>query len=278
MAKSDQLSDDEISRQARRILRRLCEKGAYLLVSPNADVAAVFKNTVAGKPSRIAVVDHKYARAFALKEWISGEQLGRVGRYTITSIGRTALKRMIFEERQRKNEATDSSPFQEQHKEFGERIVKMYDGSKRKSLRYNLAESPLTLLARKKDKSGAMYLSEELLEAGERLREDFEQAQMGPRVAQNWDRFLTNTGGGLSGGAENSGSSNARERVSGAMKALGPGLADIVLRVCCFLEGMEKAEKRLNWSARSGKVVLKIALQRLADHYGITTEEQRRAS
>ena len=27
--------------------------------------------------------------------------------------------------------------------------------------------------------------------AGERLREDFELAQMGPRVAQNWDSFLS---------------------------------------------------------------------------------------
>lgn len=185
---------------------------------------------------------------------------------------------MIEEDRQRKDGPSANTAFQEQHKEFGKRIVNMYDGSGRKNVRYNLAESPLTLLARKKNKSGAMYLSPELLEAGERLREDFEQAQLGPRVAQNWDRFLTNGSGGFNVGADGSGSSNARDRVSLAMKALGPGLADIALRGCCFLEGMEKAEKRLGWSARSGKVVLKIALQRLADHYGIKAEEQRRAS
>ena len=123
-----------------------------------------------------------------------------------------------------------------------------------------------------------MYLSPELFEAGERLREDFEQALLGPRVAQNWNRFLTSGSNGWNGGAECSGPSNARDRVSGAMKALGPGLGDVALRVCCFLEGMEKAEKRLGWSARSGKIVLKISLQRLADHYGITVHEQRRAS
>ena len=237
----------------------------------------MFKETVPGRPTRIAVVDRSFARAFALKEWIAGEQLGKVSRYSITAMGRTALKRMIAEDRQCREEAA-TTPFQEQHMEFGERVVKMYDGSGRKNVRFNFAESPLTLLARKKDRSGAMYLSPELLEAGERLREDFEQAQLGPRVAQNWDRFLTNVSGGSNGGADCSGSPNARDRVSGALKALGPGLADVALRVCCFLEGMEKAEKRLGWSARSGKVVLKIALQRLADHYGITTVEQRRAS
>lgn len=118
----------------------------------------------------------------------------------------------------------------------------------------------MTLLARKKDKSGAYYLSEELLEAGERLREDFERAQLGPKVAQNWDRFLT--GGGARWNADTgcSGPADARDRVSYALHVMGPGLADVALRVCCFLEGMEKAEKRLGWSARSGKVVLKIAL------------------
>ena len=59
------------------------------------------------------------------------------------------------------------------------------------------------------------------------------------------------------------------------MEALGPGLSDVVFRVCCFLEGLETAEKRLGWSARSGKVVLKIALERLALHYGIAAAPQR---
>lgn len=41
----------------------------------------------------------------------------------------------------------------------------------------------------------------------------------------------------------------------------------MVLRVCCFLEGLETAERRMGWSARSGKIVLRIALIRLRRHY-----------
>jgi hypothetical protein len=107
------------------------------------------------------------------------------------------------------------------------------------------------------------------VQAGERLREDFERAQMGPRVGQNWDRFLTggDRGGFLNDSGIAEGPRAARQRVSDALDDLGPGLSDVVLRVCCFLEGLESAEKRLGWSARSGKVVLKIGLQRLLRHY-----------
>ena len=68
-------------------------------------------------------------------------------------------------------------------------------------------------------------------------------------------------------GSGGDGPQDARDRVSEALRALGPGLADVVLRVCCFLEGIEAAERRMGWASRSGKVVLRIALQRLAAHY-----------
>ena len=44
-----------------------------------------------------------------------------------------------------------------------------------------------------------------------------------------------------------------------------------MLRCCCYLEGLEAAEKKLGWSARSGKIVLRIALMRLKQHYDETT-------
>lgn len=47
-------------------------------------------------------------------------------------------------------------------------------------------------------------------------------------------------------------------------------MGDIVLRVCCFLEGIEMTERRLGWSARSGKIVLRLALMRLERYYAET--------
>ena len=83
------------------------------------------------------------------------------------------------------------------------------------------------------------------------------------------------TAGGRGGFAPDSGvgdgPSAARRRVADAMTDLGAGLSDVVLRCCCYLEGLETAEKRLGWSARSGKIVLRIALTRLQLHYARTT-------
>ena len=116
------------------------------------------------------------------------------------------------------------------------------------------------------------FLGPDLVSAGEHLREGFELAQMGPRTTQNWDTFLT--AGARETSVADSGVSdapaNARQRVADALAELGPGLADVVLRCCCYLEGLETAEKKLGWSARSGKIVLRIALIRLKRHYDET--------
>ena len=269
--RDSRIADENVDKEARRILRRLCESGAYLLVSSELAKAAVFRETVPGRRTRIAVVDREVAQVFALRDWIEGKKNGRVSIYNITNAGRSALKRLISEAREHRGVETgyaeSPSPFQEQHREYGERTI-IEDGGVQR-IRYNLAESPLTSLARKKDKLGKRYLTADQLEAGERLREDFELAQLGPRVSQNWDNFLTaSSKGSYAGrGGPGHGPSAARDRVANAMKSLGPGLADIAFRCCCFLEGLEAAEKRLGWSARSGKIVLSIALQRLADHY-----------
>ena len=266
---------ETLIKDAQRILRRLCETGAVLAVAVDMEKAVVVRDGPHATNTRTAVVDRKIAEAMALQDWISAEKVGKITRYKITSVGRAALANMLSKPEALKHHELAEAPaeFADQHRVWGERTVRDSETGQPRKVRYNLAESPLTALARRRDRNGEPFLSDGMVTAGERLREDFELAQMGPRVAQNWERFLT--GGGRGGFAMDSGVGNGPEggrlRVAAALCNLGLGLSDVVLRCCCYLEGLESAEKRLGWSARSGKIVLRIALMRLKQHYDETT-------
>lgn len=268
MARLRPLTDeDRLAREARRILRRLIEPGTILAIAPEMERAVVLKETADGTTARIAVVEREVAQVFALKEWIACRRSGRVATYAITQTGRAALKRMLAAEADHTGLAEAPAPFAAQHAEWEERRFERAEGEAER-VRVNVAESPVAMLARRKDADGKPFLSADLVAAAERLREDFELAQMGPRVAQNWDRFLTAGDRGSFGGhGPAEGPRGARDRVAAALRDLGPGLGDVALRCCCFLEGLEATERRMGWSARSGKIVLRIALVRLKRHY-----------
>ena len=268
--RADALCMDEttLAREGLRILRRLTEPGAVLAIAPDMEKAVVMREFADGRAARTGVVERMVAQAFVLKDWITCRKPGRVATYEITSVGRSALRQLTDEDaRAHGGMAEATTAFAGQDQSWQTRGAKGEDGPRR--MRYNTAESPVALLGRRRDKDGKLFLEPDLVVAAERLREDFELAQMGPRVAQNWDRFLTGNDKGSyrsdAGGAE--GPRAARDRVAAALRDLGPGLGDMVLRCCCYLEGLEVAEKRMGWSARSGKIVLRIALQRLRRHY-----------
>lgn len=252
--------------EGQRVLRRLAEPGAVLAIAPDMEKAVVMREFPDGRSARTGVLDRSVAQAFVLKDWITCKKPGRVACYEITAAGRAALKRMI-DAAVNSGLAEAATPFADQHRIYDDRVATADDAPRR--IRYNLAESPVTVLGRRRDKDGRTFLEPELIEAAERLREDFELAQMGPRVAQNWERFLTGSdrGGFRAETGQSEGPRAARDRVAIALRDLGPGLGDVALRVCCFLEGIEMAEQRLGWAARSGKIVLRIALQRLRRHY-----------
>ncbi|WP_342768431.1 DUF6456 domain-containing protein [Litoreibacter meonggei] len=265
------LDDDEkLAREARRVLRRLCETGAVLALAADMDKAVVLRSFKDGPPTRTAVVPRDVAQAFALKDWISCSRLGRVASYTITSAGRAALKGYLTEDMERKRRARGDqdgvSPFRDPQADWE---AKMGHVTSDGMARPTMAESPLAMLARRRDKEGRSFLAADLVQAGERFREDYELAQMGQGAAQHWDKFMASGDRSVLTGdnAIAEGAKAARERMLSALDELGPGLSDIIMRCCCFLEGLETAEKRMGWSARSGKVVLRIALQRLHRHY-----------
>ena len=86
---------------------------------------------------------------------------------------------------------------------------------------------------------------------------------MGRPIAKDATAFLASEP--LKGGPP--GAAAGHLRVQGAINDLGPGLADVAFHCCCLLEGLEITEKAMGWSARSGKIMLRIALLRLKRHY-----------
>jgi hypothetical protein len=134
-----------------------------------------------------------------------------------------------------------------------------------RSLTVNVAESPLGWLL------AHGHVTRRQFDAGERLRSDWERAQLAPRVTMAWDSAPVARGrGGSSAGMDlNAAQLDARRRFEHAVAAAGPGLADILWRIVCAGEGMRDAETALGWPARAGKVVLTLALDRVADYYRV---------
>ncbi len=261
-------TNSKVERVARRVLRRLAEQGACLALAPGMETAVVVRETADGGPTlRTAVVERNVAEAMALKDWIAGSAKGRIMRYRITASGRAALKQLVAEDESKRARATGLA-FDEAQAIYNPGA----DDAPRKTLRYSLAESPLVALSRRRDKSGKPFLDDGLVAAGERLREDFELSSTGGRRVKNWEHFVTGSATPERVSAR-SGADAARARVQQALAALGPGLGDVALRCCCLLEGLESAEQRMGWSARSGKIVLRIALQRLKRHYDDHADE-----
>lgn len=170
---------------------------------------------------------------------------------------------------------SSSDSFQEQHQDRQMRVID-FEGAKQHAV-VNDAESPLRWLASRKDKSGAPLLASYQIEAGERLRVDYQFAGLTARVTASWSPAAQCN---ASSTTQNSAAAMqdhilaARQRVIQALIAVGPELCGILVDVCCHLKGLEEAEKIEGWPQRSGKVVLQFALTRLARHYGLISDSQ----
>ena len=58
-----------------------------------------------------------------------------------------------------------------------------------------------------------------------------------------------------------------KARFDAVIAHAGPGLADILWRIVCACEALPSAERALGWPVRSGRLVLTLALDRVADYY-----------
>lgn len=138
-------------------------------------------------------------------------------------------------------------------------------------------EGSLAWLRRRKDKDGLPLITERQFCAGERLGADFWHAQLTPRVTADWSGIAASRrarraapGVGVEMGDH---VVAARQRVNKALDTVGPELAGILLDVCCHDIGLEAAGRAQGWPQRAAKVVLQLALTRLARHYGLLSPE-----
>lgn len=190
------------------------------------------------------------------------------GRLAVTEAGRARVLR----------QAADGAidPFRAQHLIIARRLVATPEGHAEVAI--DEAESPLARLARRKGRRGHALIQAVQFQAGERLRDDFTRAQMTPRMTSRWDASVAQGRRGQGGnGTFTDAVVAARERLRRALDAAGPEFAGLLLDVCCFLKGLEDIERERRWPPRTGKVVLQLALDRLARHYGLAEEARGRA-
>jgi Domain of unknown function (DUF6456) len=134
-----------------------------------------------------------------------------------------------------------------------------------RSVTINLAESPLGWL------KARGLVSDRQFAAGELLRTDFEAAQLSPRVTMCWNSgpMDRKPQARKDPGADTFRQITAKDRFAAAIDHAGPGLSDILWRVICAGEPMPSAEKAMGWPTRAGRIVLTLALDRIADYYRV---------
>jgi hypothetical protein len=236
----------EIGQSAQRLLVQLATQGGAVTGSSPEDARVLTANdlAVAGPEGRGLV---------------------------LTPAGAAHLARL-----ERAGSAAGIDPFLGQHLNVVRGEIKDESGSA--SVAVNMAESPLAWLARRKGRDGRPLIAPEQLQAGERLRADVTRAQLMPRVTANWTSSVAqDRRAGARTATFTEAVIAARQRVRRAFDAVGPEFIGLLLDVCCFLKGLEDVERERGWPPRSAKVVLQLALDRLARHYGYGGEARGRA-
>ncbi len=251
----DGLSEKQHKEEFLRVLGHLRDPAALLAVVPDMEKAVVVRETEEGDTTRRATLDRAVAEVMAFKGWIACDAFGKILKYRITAAGRAALGKFMAQSEMQ------ALGLQEDQAKFAFEDLPT-EGPR--SGRGHTTDTPLALLARRREKTGQRFLAPDLVAVGERLHEDYVLAGLTPSKEETWDQFVCRV---QSQKPEAPQAARAQDRVVSALRDLGPGLGDAVLRCCCCLDGLELTEKRMGWSARSGKIVLRIALQRLKRYY-----------
>jgi hypothetical protein len=252
-------SPRQIEREARVHLRRLAAAGTYLVAAPGAGSRWQLMSQRNAYARPVDEWEGRLVKSFEQHGWIERAPLGR---QVLSDGGRHWLAgRGIKVKPADARAAAPAAHHRSAQEPGGGGVVLVND-----------AESPLAWLASRKGPDGRPLLSQQMFDAGERLRRDFEAGQMSDRVTAQWGTSIMPRARGRSGTPDQGLTRNeralaARQRVWQALQHAGPGLSSVLLEVCCLASGLEAAERHLNWPKRSAKLVLVIALERLADYY-----------
>ncbi|BCW90060.1 hypothetical protein sos41_32280 [Alphaproteobacteria bacterium SO-S41] len=238
-----------IQREAARILRHMGQ--ARLERRASGDYALSLRP--GGRVRLTAAADT--VAAFAARGWIA---LADDRRYAIAAEGEAWLRRAA---------GPSATAFRNQHGE-----VEALPGG----LRIDHATAPLDFLKRHIETDGTPFLSPLHCEAADRLQTDFERAQLRPRVTRDPSVPLDSTPRAGAGGEHRTASAlDAKRRCLAALDAAGPGLSDLLFDVVCTARGLNEAERGFGWPQRSAKTILRLALDRLAAHYGLVSGTRR---
>ncbi|MBL1431308.1 MAG: hypothetical protein COA60_007375 [Robiginitomaculum sp.] len=170
-----------------------------------------------------------------------------------------------------KDDNTDNGEsFAAQHWQLEEREVFSDDGGFT-AVRVNVEASPLLKMYRQRDKFGKRFLSDREFAAGEKLRNDYACSNMGRMSGSNWTGVARDKSVALSVtfADGNINAIDAKRRVMEALAWSGPMLDRVLFSVLLREQGLNSLEMDRHWPSRSAKIVLKIALARLALHYGL---------
>jgi hypothetical protein len=257
-APSNLRRNDLLAKEAQRLLAALGLPEAQALVDPTDESGVI----VHRKRTGISVGAGRFSRAAAealQRHDLASWQRVETGQKTLrlTQAGRAHLRRA--------EAPGPDAAFFHQHRETVEAVVETDAGAQR--VRIDAEESPLDWLRRRKGRDGQPLIDEASHQAGERLRTDIMLAGLLPGVTARWD--ATPRGGPVSSSDATDRMVAARQRIRHAFEAVGADFADLLTDLCGFLKGLEVIERERQWPPRSAKVVVRFALARLAEHYGI---------
>ena len=215
--------------------------------------------------------------AQALKDLIRHELACTVndqhGRYVcLTPTGHAHLKRHDHYNDKPRQLNDHNTPFTRQHRAMERVLIDDAEGGH--VINLNTLESPLAWLYRRKDKNGQPLINATQFMAGERLRHEMHRASLLPHMGVDWGRASVQTS--AAGSREGLNMSDAvvaaRQSVNKALVAVGSDVSGLLIDVCGFLKSLKIIEIERSWPARSAKIILAMALSRLADHYGLSQE------